>query len=117
MRQDRDAEMDGLGLAMSITIEQLQSIKRNRRVYFESGEGRQVLRETLESFGLFADWTDWKTILDRPEQNLRLMIEGLLLLRSLGVLVPENFDHTIEALASVPLPTDIVRSDTHGSTG
>ncbi len=95
---------------MTTAYERRREIEQYRRVYFNSTDGKQVLRDTLQSLGLFRTPEYWKEMLEKPEQNLRLLIEGLLLLKDLGVWTPDNFGPLIEAMASLPLP-EVERND------
>jgi hypothetical protein len=89
---------------MTTAYQRVKEIEQYRRVYFATGDGRQVLQDTLESLGLFADPAEWKAMLADPAANLRTMIEGLLLLKDLGVWTKENYGPLIEAMAGLPIP-------------
>jgi hypothetical protein len=81
-----------------------REIEQYRKVYFGTLDGKQVLKDTLVSLGLFRTPNEWKAMLDTPEQSLRLMIEGLMLLRDLGVLMEENYRPLIDYMAALPMP-------------
>lgn len=89
---------------MSVTQQQFDRIARNRRVYFNSADGRAALRESLESFGLFVETDRLKRMAENPAVSLRMLTEAVLLLKDLGVLVEDNYDRLIEAMAGLPMP-------------
>jgi hypothetical protein len=103
---------------MNMTLEtayrRRQLHERNRRVYFQTQDGRAALRDSLEACGIFRGQEEWAEMMERPEASLRMLIEGLLLLRDCGVLIPENFDNLIVKMGQLPLP-DLENED-HGKT-
>jgi hypothetical protein len=90
---------------MSVTQGQYDEILRNRRVYFGTPDGRIVLRRWLECLGFLRDREDW--VVDGVEGDkvqLALIVQAFCLLEQLGVLIPENFDRLIDAMAGLPMP-------------
>ncbi len=89
---------------MAVTRDQLDSIARNRRVYLNTPDGREALRDRLVSLGLFRDQRTWLAMIDKPERHMPLIVEALLLLADLGVLIEENYGCLINAMAAMPIP-------------
>jgi len=89
---------------MTTAHERLKEIEQYRRVYFGSADGKQVLCDALESLGILAEPDAWNQMLENPGPSLRLLIEGLLLLKDLGVMHPSNYAALIDAMAGLPLP-------------
>lgn len=99
---------------MSVTQGQFERIQRNRRVYLNSGDGRQALRELLESCLIFGSRKDWMLLDEDPKWSLTKIVQGLCLLESLGVLVEDNYDRLIEAMAGLPMPQ--IQGEANGET-
>jgi hypothetical protein len=89
---------------LSINYGQREAMMAYRGTFFGSPDGKKVLGHLLESLGTFQDPEDLLRLsADRPEV-LRGMVQGLLVLKDLGVWIPENFPRLIDAMAGLPMP-------------
>lgn len=89
---------------MMVTRIQYDSILAHRQTYFTSESGKLVLCELLASLGLFRDPDELYLLSrDRP-QLLNMVVEGLKLLKNLGVWTPENLKRLVDAMAQLPMP-------------
>lgn len=87
-----------------MTPRRFQEIAQCRRVYFGTADGKAVLCDTLRSLGVFAHQNELAKMMQDPAPSLRLLIEGLNLLKDLGVLDESNQSRLIDAMAALPMP-------------
>lgn len=90
---------------MSVTREQFDSIRVHRQVYLETPGGRVVLCELLASLGLFQDPDDLFETIQKQPQMVTNVVEGLKILKRLGVWTEENMPRLVNAMAALPMPT------------
>lgn len=89
-----------------MTFERRQEIERYRRVFLNSADGKKVLFDLLEAHGLFSEKQEFEAMMADPGPSLAMLIQGLMLLRAVGIWTQDNFGRLIDSMAQLPLPDE-----------
>lgn len=89
-----------------MTFERQQEIERYRRVFLRSADGKKVLFDLLEAHGLFKTPQEFEAMMADPKPSLAMLIQGILMLRTIGVWTQDNLGRLIDAMAELPLPDE-----------
>ena len=96
---------------MGVTPEQREAIKADWQTYMQTGHGRDTLYKLLVLLGTFQDADVlYEAALDRP-QLMMGVIEGLMVLKNLGILLGDNRRRLIDLMAQLPMPEIELQGD------
>jgi len=101
---------------MGVTAQEYESIRAHRQTYLHSGHGKAVLCQLLAGLGTFQDPDELYLVArDRP-QLMMGVIEGLKVLKNLGVWTADNIPRLVDAMAGLPMPEIEAKGEYRGAT-